>query len=83
MLLDIRQGTGYPNGLKEDNIPLFSRILAVIDAFDAMTTDRIYRQAISKEAAIDEIKRNAGTQFDPNIVRIFIDEMSGGYLILR
>lgn len=71
-------GTGYPNGLKEDDIPLFSRILAVIDAYDAMTTDRIYRQAISEEAAIDEIKRNAGTQFDPNIVRIFIDEMSGG-----
>ena len=71
-------GTGYPNGLKEDDIPLFSRILAVIDAYDAMTTDRIYRQAISKEAAIDEITRNAGTQFDPNIVKIIIDEMSGG-----
>ena len=76
-------GTGYPDGLTEDDIPLFSRILAVIDAFDAMTTNRIYRQAISKEAAIDEITRNAGTQFDPNIVKIFIDETSVGYLILR
>lgn len=70
-------GTGYPNGLKGESIPLLSRILAVIDAYDAMTTDRIYQQAISKEAAIDEIKRNAGTQFDPNIVRIFLDETSG------
>jgi diguanylate cyclase (GGDEF)-like protein len=66
-------GRGYPQGLKGEEIPLLSRILAVVDAYDAMTENRVYRKAISKQAAIEEIKRNAGTQFDPNIVRIFLE----------
>lgn len=66
-------GTGYPSGLKEEEIPLNCRILAVVDAYDAMTNDRVYRKAISKEQAFDELKKNAGTQFDPRVVELFIE----------
>jgi len=69
-------GTGYPRGLKGESIPLLSRILAVADAFDAMTEGRVYRQSMTKEAALDEIRRNAGSQFDPNIAEIFLQIMS-------
>lgn len=66
-------GTGYPQGLKETEIPLHSRILAVVDAFDAMTIDRIYRKAFTKKEAIDELINNKGSQFDPFMVDLFID----------
>jgi len=65
-------GKGYPRGLKAEEIPLLCRILAVGDAFDAMTSDRTYRKAMSKEMALEELKRNAGKQFDPEVVRIFL-----------
>ena len=65
-------GTGYPSGLSGEQIPLLSRILSVVDAFDAMTKDRIYRKAMSESAAVQEIMDNAGTQFDPKIAEIFI-----------
>jgi diguanylate cyclase (GGDEF)-like protein/PAS domain S-box-containing protein len=65
-------GNGYPNGLKGEDIPLISRILSVVDSFDAMTEDRVYRKAMTQEYALDEIRRNAGTQFDPEVVDIFI-----------
>ena len=65
-------GTGYPMGLKGFEIPIISRILAVADAFDAMTEDRVYRRALSREDALKEIERNAGTQFDPKIARLFV-----------
>ncbi len=68
-------GRGYPSGLGHEDIPLSSRILAVVDAYDAMTQDRIYRKAISKEAALEELRKNAGTQFDPVIVDIFIEKV--------
>jgi two-component system cell cycle response regulator len=64
-------GHGYPDGLKGENIPFGSRILAVCDAFEAMTSDRIYRPAISADAALAELKRNRGTQFDKTIVDAF------------
>jgi HD-GYP domain-containing protein (c-di-GMP phosphodiesterase class II) len=58
-------GTGYPDGLSGDAIPLGARIIAVCDAFHAMTEDRVYRRALSVEGAMAEIQRCAGTQFDP------------------
>ncbi|MGJ7044269.1 HD-GYP domain-containing protein [Thermoanaerobacterium thermosulfurigenes] len=64
-------GNGYPHGLKGEKIPLFCRILSVADAFDAMTNDRIYRKALKIDQAILEIKKNAGTQFDPYIAELF------------
>jgi HD-GYP domain-containing protein (c-di-GMP phosphodiesterase class II) len=68
-------GQGYPQGLKGEEIPLLCRILAVADAYDAMTSDRTYRKALSREEAIEEIKRNAGTQFDPQIVEMFLESI--------
>ncbi|MEW6681186.1 MAG: HD-GYP domain-containing protein, partial [bacterium] len=65
-------GKGYPDGLAYEKIPLESRILAVADAFDAMTSDRPYRSAMSKEDAIGVLKKCSGTQFDPKVVEIFI-----------
>lgn len=65
-------GSGYPSGLKGEAIPLISRILAVADAYDAMTSDRPYRLAMPVEAALAELERHAGTQFDPAIVEIFV-----------
>lgn len=65
-------GTGYPQGLSREQIPLLSRILAVVDSYDAMTNDRVYRKALTKEEAIQEIRNNMGTQFDPDIARLFL-----------
>jgi len=66
-------GTGYPRGLKGEEIPLTSRIITIVDAYDVMTHDRAYKKAVSKEEAIKELKRCAGTQFDPDLVEIFIN----------
>lgn len=66
-------GSGYPTGLRGQQIPLLGRILAVADAFDAMTTDRSYRKAYSLEKAVEELKNNAGSQFDPQVVDTFIN----------
>jgi diguanylate cyclase (GGDEF)-like protein/PAS domain S-box-containing protein len=69
-------GKGYPRGLKGENIPLLSRIIAVVDAYDAMTVDRVYQKAMTKEQALKEIRRNSGTQFNPEVVKIFIEYLS-------
>jgi HD-GYP domain-containing protein (c-di-GMP phosphodiesterase class II) len=60
-------GGGYPDGLAGDDIPLVARIVCCCDAFSAMTTDRPYRKALSEEAALEELRANAGTQFDPAV----------------
>ncbi len=65
-------GNGYPMGLKGEEIPMECRVLAIADAFDAMTGDRLYRKAMSKEEAVKELKRCSGTQFDPELVDIFV-----------
>lgn len=66
-------GSGYPDGLRGGDIPLSARIFAVADAFDAMTSDRPYRGSIGIERALGEIRRGTGTQFDPEVVRVFVD----------
>jgi len=66
-------GKGYPMGLAGEDIPVECRIMAIIDAYDAMTNDRPYRQAMDSQEAITEIKRCAGTQFDPGLVEKFIE----------
>ncbi|MFZ3086272.1 MAG: HD domain-containing phosphohydrolase [Candidatus Hydromicrobium sp.] len=69
-------GSGYPQGLKGENIPLISRIISIIDAYDVMTHDRSYKKAVSKKESLEELKRCAGTQFDPKLVKIFIQVLS-------
>ena len=66
-------GKGYPLGIKGEDIPLECRILAIADAYDAMTSDRPYRQAMSHAQAVDELKRYAGIQFDASLVQLFIE----------
>jgi two-component system cell cycle response regulator len=66
-------GSGYPDGLAGDDIPLGSRIIAVCDAFDAMTTDRPYRAAVSADEALAKLQGGAGSQFDPRVVDAFCE----------
>lgn len=73
-------GTGYPRGLSGENIPKLGRIIAIADSFDAMTTNRPYREGLTLEQAIYELKRNAGKQFDPEYSAIFIDLVESGEL---
>ncbi|MDP3446847.1 MAG: PAS domain S-box protein, partial [Eubacteriales bacterium] len=68
-------GTGYPQGLSGEDIPYISRIVSIIDAFDAMTEDRPYRKGMTGEEAAAEIIRCAGTQFDPTVSRVFIERV--------
>jgi HD-GYP domain-containing protein (c-di-GMP phosphodiesterase class II) len=66
-------GSGYPGGLKSEGIPLGARIVAITDAFDAMTTDRCYRKALTTEKALAVLEECSGTQFDPAVVRLFAE----------
>ncbi len=65
-------GSGYPRKLKGREIPLISRIVAIVDSYEAMISDKPYRKALSREEAIDELKRSSGTQFDPELIEDFI-----------
>lgn len=65
-------GKGYPDGLKGDEIPMFSRVICVADSYDSMTSDRPYRAAPPKEYAMAERKRCGGIQFDPLVVKAFL-----------
>ncbi|RQD74829.1 MAG: HD-GYP domain-containing protein, partial [Candidatus Syntrophonatronum acetioxidans] len=73
-------GKGYPRGIREKNIPLGARIIGVADAYDAMTTDRVYRKALTREKALKELKRCAGTQFDSKVVNAFLRVWEKGAL---
>ena len=66
-------GRGYPFGLGGEEIPILSRIILVADAFDAMTSTRAYQQALPVEFAVNEIRKHAGSQFDPHVVDLFLE----------
>lgn len=68
-------GRGYPYNIAKQEIPLIARIIAIADAYDAMTSDRPYRKALPRKVALEEIKRNKETQFDPELAELFIREM--------
>ncbi|MCX5686868.1 MAG: histidine kinase [Candidatus Omnitrophica bacterium] len=65
-------GSGYPKGLKKEQIPIGARIMAVVSAFESMTTKRAYRSIKRLDEAVEEIKKNSGTQFDPKVVDVFL-----------
>ena len=69
-------GTGYPDGLAGDRIPLAARIIAVVDAYQSMAVDRPYRDKLELAVAQSEIERLAGSQFDPEVVKAFLDTLS-------
>jgi HD-GYP domain-containing protein (c-di-GMP phosphodiesterase class II) len=68
-------GTGYPKSIRGTTIPLQSRMIAIVDAYDAMTSERTYRKAVSTLEAAKEIKRCAGFQFDPELAKLFIEQV--------
>lgn len=74
-------GRGYPDGLAGDDIPMGARVIAVADAFDAMTTDRPYRRGLAIDAAVTELRGQAGTQFDPRCVRAFVELVLRGDIV--
>jgi HD-GYP domain-containing protein (c-di-GMP phosphodiesterase class II) len=69
-------GGGYPDGLAGEAIPLGSRIILICDAYNAMTEGRPYRKSIGAESAIEALRRGAGTQFDPELVDLFIEQLA-------
>lgn len=71
-------GKGYPRGLKGEEIPLQSRIIAIADAYEAMTSERNHRSALSEEEVVRELQKNAGLQFDPELVKVFIQKLMQG-----
>ena len=68
-------GSGYPKGLKQEEIPLLSRILSVVDSYDAMTNQRTYKETLDTDSAVNELIINKGKQFDPKIVDVFIEKV--------
>lgn len=73
-------GNGYSEGLKGEEIPEIARIIGLADAYDAMTSDRVYRKRLSDEEVIAEIRKNKGSQFDPKIANLFIEMLENGDL---
>lgn len=71
-------GKGYPEGKKGDEIPLIARIICVADSFDAMNSNRVYRKKLTKDDIVNEIEKNKGTQFDPEIADIFLKLLKNG-----
>lgn len=76
-------GKGYPLRLKGESIPLVARIVAVADSYDIMTTGTLYKKPLTKKEAIDELKLNAGYQFDPQIVRVFVNYLQNSRDVLK
>jgi HD-GYP domain-containing protein (c-di-GMP phosphodiesterase class II) len=70
-------GNGYPRGLKGEDIPLISRIIAIVDAYDAMIYGRPYKKVVIQQQALQELQKKAGSQFDPTLIDTFIKTISG------
>ena len=70
-------GKGYPDGLQGEDIPYLSRIITIADSYDAMTSDRPYRKGMDVTSAIEEIRKNIGSQFDPKLAENFLDFLEG------
>src|SRR5450830_726259 len=75
-------GSGYPNGLKGEEIPLQARIISIADAYDVMTSERSYRRRLSVEETVEELKRCSGSDFDSKIIDVFINEVLPNYRTL-
>jgi HD-GYP domain-containing protein (c-di-GMP phosphodiesterase class II) len=73
-------GNGYPYGISGDDLPVEARIMAIADTFDAMTSNRPYRKGLAVDVAVQELSNNAGTQFDPELVSVFIALLREGEL---
>jgi putative nucleotidyltransferase with HDIG domain len=73
-------GAGYPDGLSGEDIPIGARVIAIVDSYDAMTCETPYRQARTQDAACDELLKEGGTQFDPNLVDVFVRLVDGGVI---
>lgn len=73
-------GTGYPEGLKGHDIPIYARIVGIADSYDAMSSNRVYRRHLNKDEIIEEIQKGAGTQFDPDILKYMVDMINDGYV---
>jgi HD-GYP domain-containing protein (c-di-GMP phosphodiesterase class II) len=76
-------GSGYPSGLRGEEIPLAARIFSVVDAYDAMTNDRPYRAARPPETAVEEIVRCSDSQFDPDVVDVFLELLEGDGILVH
>ena len=76
-------GKGYPEGLKEEEIPLSARIMAVADVFDALTSKRVYKPAFPTEEALEMIRDGKGTQFDPKCVEVFLEAVPDIEVVLK
>jgi HD-GYP domain-containing protein (c-di-GMP phosphodiesterase class II) len=74
-------GTGYPDGLQGEEIPLEARILSICDSYDALTSERSYREAMSKGAALQEIDLNLGSQYDPALGEVFLRMAAGRHVL--
>ena len=70
-------GSGYPEGIKGSQIPLISRIISIVDSYDAMTNDRPYRKALTRESAVAELRRCSGIKYDPKLVEVFLKIVNG------
>jgi putative two-component system response regulator len=73
-------GSGYPRGLSGEDIPIGARIITIVDAYDAMTTDRPYRAALRQDEVIRRLNGGRGTQFDPEMLDVFLELISAGKL---
>ena len=76
-------GKGYPEGKAGEDIPFIARMICVADSFDAMNTDRVYRERLSKERIVDELEKNKGSQFDPEIADVMLGLIGDGKVVCK